>query len=46
MAKIKIDSKLFDRAKEAAEKAKKAGLIVVMDKCIKKEHERLITKGS
>ena len=31
---------------EAAAKAKKAGLLVVMDKCIKKEHERLIKKGS
>ncbi len=28
----------------AAAKAKKAGLLVVMDKCIKKEHERLIQK--
>lgn len=29
---------------EAAAKAKKSGLLVVMDKCIKKEHERLIEK--
>ena len=27
---------------EAAAKAKKSGLLVVMDKCMKKEHERLI----
>ena len=29
---------------EAAAKAKKSGLLVVMDKCIKKEHERLTKK--
>jgi len=28
----------------AAAKARKAGLLMVMDKCIKKEHERLIPK--
>jgi len=30
--------------KEAGEKAEKAGLKVVMDRCMKKEHERLISQ--
>jgi hypothetical protein len=29
--------------KEAGEKAEKAGLKVVMDRCMKKEHQRLLT---
>jgi hypothetical protein len=29
---------------EAAEKAEKAGLKVVMDRCMKKEHQRLINQ--
>jgi len=31
---------------EAAERARQAGLIVVMDRCILKEHRRLVVAGS